>query len=345
MEERMKRYRPSTKILCTVGPASSSESVLRDMMKAGMDAVRINFSHGSRKEHLAGIETVHLLNRKYRRGIRIMGDLEGARVRVGRFGGSGQMLLEENRTVYMVNGPGASGKDIPFDYAGDLRDVEPAEFIYIDDGNIALRIEDVEKKRIRLKVIAGGILRERKGINIPGAKLKFPPLRDKDREDIDFAIKNRFDYIAQSFVRSKDDILALRDYAGRESEAKVVAKIECQEGIDNIDGIMEVSDGIMIARGDMGISIPVQRVPFVQKEIIKLCRKRGRFSITATQMLESMTENPFPTRAEVSDVANAVLDGTDFAMLSAETSIGRYPCACVRMMNDIIKYAEQYKPD
>ena len=340
-----KKYRPRTGILCTVGPASSSETVLREMMKSGMDAVRINFSHGSHKEHVKRIETVRLLNKKYRRGIKILADLEGARIRVGRLGGRGQMLLEKNKTVCMSTGESAAGdKCIPFDYDGCLSDIEPAKFIYIDDGNIVLKIEDIEKRRIRLKVISGGILKERKGINIPGARLKFLPLCEKDKQDIDFALESRVDYIAQSFVRSKRDIIALREYIGAGMKQKIVAKIECQQGINNIEEIIKVSDGIMIARGDMGISIPVQRVPFVQKEIIKHCRKHGRFSITATQMLESMVENPFPTRAEVSDVANAVLDGTDFVMLSAETSVGKNPVACVRMMNEVIKYAEQYKP-
>lgn len=339
----MKRYRPKTKILCTIGPASSSGSVLRKMMRAGMDAVRINFSHGNHTAHLDRIKTVRMLNKRYRRRIKILADLEGARIRVGRFSDRKPLFLEKNKTVYMVNGQdSAGGRYIPFDYAGDLNDIEPAKFIYIDDGNIVLRIEDVEKNRIKLKVVAGGELKERKGINIPGARLKFPPLCEKDKKDVDFALESGVEYIAQSFVRSKEDMLALRDYAGGRQAPLLVAKIECQEGINNIDGIIGVSDGIMIARGDMGISIPVYRVPFVQKKIISRCRKSGKFSITATQMLESMTETPFPTRAEVSDVANAVLDGTDYVMLSGETSVGKHPVACARMMNDIIKYAEQH---
>ncbi len=317
---------------------------MREMTKAGMDAVRINFSHGSRGAHMERIKTVRRLNKKYRRRVRILADLEGARMRVGRFCAGGTMLLEKNKTVYMVNGQDSGGgRYIPFDYPGKLKDLEPARFIYIDDGNIVLRIEDVATDRIKLKVVAGGELKERKGINIPGAKLKFPPLCEKDKKDVDFALENEVDYIAQSFVRSREDMIALREYAGNRKGLLLVAKIECQEGINNIDGITGVSDGIMIARGDMGISIPVYRVPFVQKKIIARCKKHEKFSITATQMLESMTENPFPTRAEVSDVANAVLDGTDYVMLSAETSIGKHPVACVRMMNDIVKYSEQYR--
>jgi pyruvate kinase len=340
----LRGYRPKTKILCTLGPASSSEQVLRDMMRAGMDAVRINFSHGNHKAHLDRIRTIHNLNKKYHRRIRILADLEGARIRVGRFSSHKILFLEKNKTVYMVNSQDAEGeKYIPFDYPGDIKDLEPAGYIYIDDGRIVLKIEEIEKNRIRLKVVTGGELKERKGINIPGAKLMFPSLSEKDKKDIDFALENGVDYIAQSFIRRKEDILALRDYIGGKRHIPIVAKIECQEGIDNVEDIMGVSEGIMVARGDMGISISVYRVPFVQKEIIRRCRKNKRFSITATQMLESMTENYFPTRAEVSDVANAVLDGTDYVMLSAETSIGRYPVACVKMMNDIIRYAELYQ--
>jgi len=339
----LQRYRLKTKILCTIGPASSSEAVLREMMKAGMDAVRINFSHGNRTAHLDRIRTVRSLNKKYHRRIKILADLEGARIRVGRFSGHKPLLLEKNKTVYMVNAQNFTAEGyIPFDYPGEIKDLEPASFIYIDDGRIVLKVKEIERNRIKLKVIAGGELKERKGINIPGAKLRFPSLSEKDKRDIDFVLENGVDYIAQSFVRSKKDILALKDYIGEKQNISVVAKIECQDGIDSIDKIIGVSDGIMIARGDMGISIPVYKVPFVQKEIIGRCRKNKRFSITATQMLESMTENSFPTRAEVSDVANAVIDGTDYVMLSGETSIGKYPVASVRMMNDIIRYAENY---
>ncbi len=340
----MEGYRPRTKILCTIGPASSSESILREMMRAGMDAARINFSHGTHAAHAGRIRTVRILNGKYRRRIRILADLEGPRIRVGHFRGGKTIHLEKNKTVYMVKDEDtAVGGYIPFDYPGDLKDIEPALFMYMDDGNIVLRIEDVEKNRIRLKVIAGGELKERKGINIPGARLKFPLLSKKDKRDVDFALENGADYIAQSFVRSRKDMLALREYMDVKNPPLLVAKIECQEGINNIDEITGVSDGIMVARGDMGISIPVYRVPFVQKKIISRCREHGKFSIIATQMLESMTENLFPTRAEVSDVANAVLDGTNWVMLSAETSVGKHPVACVRMMNDIVKYAERYR--
>jgi len=244
--------------------------------------------------------------------------------------------------LYLSNCASHPDETVPFDYEGELQDILPAEYIFIDDGNIILKIQDIEKKKIKTRGMTGNLLKERKGINIPGARLQFPLLNEKDRKDIDFAKEAGFDYIAQSFVTCRENIETLREYLGRNNNMKVIAKIENQDGIDNMNDIIRLSDMIMIARGDMGISIPVYRVPFVQKKIIAECRKEGKKSITATQMLESMTENPFPTRAEVSDVANAVIDGSDYAMLSAETSVGKYPVQCVKMMNEIIKYSEIY---
>ncbi len=336
----MKRYIPKTRIICTIGPASCSEKILRKMMTAGMDVIRINFSHGSYSEYKDWVGKIKKINKRYRRRIKILGDLEGGRIRIGHFKNHKDIVLEKNRVVYLVKDESeGNGKYIPFDYKGDLEDLKSARFIYIDDGRIVLEIKEIQKDRIKTRVVIGGILKERKGINIPGAKLKFPPLTEKDKRDIEFAIENGFDFIAQSFVRNEKDILALKRKI--QSNIKIIAKIENQQGIDNIDGIIQVSDGIMIARGDMGISIPVYKVPFVQKSIIKKCKSEGKFSITATQMLESMTENPFPTRAEVSDIVNAIMDGTDYLMLSEETAVGKYPYQCVKMMNDIIKYTEQ----
>ncbi|MCD6407956.1 pyruvate kinase [bacterium] len=334
------KFIPETKIISTLGPASSSEKIIREMAKAGMDVVRINFSHGDYEEYLGYIRKVRKINENYRRHIRIMGDLEGPRIRVGFFGRKKYINLEKNKTVYLVKSEEkATERQIPVDYKGDFSDFEGAEFIYMDDGNIVLKIIDLQKEKVKTKVVRGGILKQRKGINVPGAKLKFPVLNEKDKKDIRFAVENGFDFIALSFVRTGKDMEELEREV-KSSEIKLVAKIENREGIKNIEGIIDKSDGVMIARGDMGISIPVYEVPFVQKEIIKKCKKKGKFSITATQMLESMVEHPFPTRAEVSDVANAVIDGTDYVMLSAETSIGKYPVEAVRMMNTIIKYTE-----
>jgi pyruvate kinase len=335
---------PKTKIICTLGPASNSATVLRKMMRFGMDVARLNFSHAAHREHLGRILMIRQLNKKYRRHIRILGDLEGHRTRVGRLKDHKPITLLKRQVLWLVQKefPGHD-KYVPFDYPGEVRDIATGQHIFIDDGNIALVVTGRSKNSLKTKVLIGGILRERKGINIPGAKLYFGGLTGKDKEDIFFCIKNDVDYIAQSFVRTQDDILQIRRILkDNPGEIKIVAKIENREGIKNIDEIIAVSEGIMIARGDMGISIPIYEVPMVQKEIIKKCNQAKKVVITATQMLESMTDSHLPRRAEVSDVANAILDGSDYLMLSAETAIGRYPAETVEMMNQIIKYTESH---
>lgn len=332
-----------TKIICTLGPASESETILRKMMLAGMDVVRLNFSHGSLKEHARRIELVRKLNRQYRRHVKILQDLEGLRIRIGTFKGSREIFLKKRQTLWLVQGDEGGYDDIvSFDYRRSLSGIKAGQHIFIDDGNIALVVEKRYKRKLKTKVLIGGSLRERKGINIPGAKLQFSRLTKKDKTDIRFGIEHGVNFIAQSFVRSKEDVLAVRKLVAEKLPAcAIIAKIENREGIRNIDQIIEVSDGIMIARGDMGVSIPIYEIPFVQKMIIKKCNVKGKFVITATQMLESMTENPNPTRAEVTDVANAILDGSNYLMLSAETAIGRYPVEAVKMMNEVIKFTEK----
>ncbi len=333
---------PKTKIICTLGPASSRSSVLGKMMHAGMDVVRLNFSHGSLQAHLNRIRLVRELNQKYHRHIRILGDLEGYRIRVGRLKGSKPIQVKKRQVIWLTpQDISGEGNLIPFDYRGPLSQVKKGQHIYIDDGNIALMAEACEKKHLKARVIVPGLIKEHKGINMPDVRLDFKGLTQKDREDIRFSIENKIDYIAQSFVRNKDDILALKEeFRGSPYRCRVIGKIENREGIKNIDEIIKVCEGIMIARGDMGVSIPIYEVPVIQKEIIKKCNRAKRFVITATQMLESMTENHIPTRAEVSDVANAILDGSDYLMLSAETAVGLYPVDCVDMMNKIIKFTE-----
>lgn len=332
-----------TKIICTLGPSSSNETVIREMMLGGMDVARLNFSHGNSQSHLACIDLVRKVNKKYRRHVRVLQDLEGPRIRVGRLKAHRPVILKKRQIVWF------SQKDvhehdnvIPFDYGGPLNNVKGAESIYVDDGTIVLKIKAVEGRRIKTEVVIGGALKEHKGINIPGAKLIFPKISEKDKKDIGFGIEAAVDYIAQSFVRTKKDVLEIkkrvRDIL---PSCKIIAKIENREGIRNVDEIIDASDGIMIARGDMGVSVPIYEVPVIQKRIIKKCNKKKKFVITTTQMLESMTEHLRPTRAEVTDVANAIIDGTDFVMLSAETAVGRYPAESVRMMNDIIKFTEK----
>ncbi len=333
-----------TKIICTLGPASSSETVVRKMMFAGMDVARLNFSHGSIQELSRRLCLIRSLNAKYRRRIKLLGDLQGHRIRIGSF--VQPITLKKHQIAWLIQKdiPGADGI-IPFDYKGSLRNIKNDQHIFIDDGNIDLEIIGHGKGKLKTKVMIGGELKGHKGVNIPEAKLEFGGLSVKDRQDILLCEKYGVDYIAQSFVRTKRDILQVRKLLGESSQIRVIAKIEDREGIKNIDEIIRVSDGIMIARGDMGVSLPIYEIPVIQKIIIKKCNRAGKFVITATQMLESMTENLRPTRAEVTDVANAIIDGTDFVMLSAESAVGKYPAQTVTMMNNIIKFTEGYLAD
>lgn len=336
---------PRTKIICTLGPASETETIIRKMMLAGMDVVRMNFSHETYEIHKTRLETVRLLNKKYRRHIKILLDLEGNRIRVGKLKDHKPIELKKGKYIWLTNENIFGVNDlIPFDYEGKLNDIKPGNYIYIDDGTICLQVLKVEKTRLKCKVVIGGYLKENKGVNIPDANLKFPKITLKDIKDIQFGIENKVDYIAQSFVRTEEDILSVRSILNNKlPECKIIAKIESREGIKNIDRIISVSDGIMIARGDMGISVPIYEIPIIQKKIINKCNSAKKFVITATQMLESMTENHIPTRAEVNDVANAILDGSDFLMLSGETAVGKYPVEAVKMMNQIIKFTEKQK--
>ncbi len=333
---------PKAKIICTLGPASEQKSVLLKMMRAGMDVARLNFSHGKLAQCLNLISLIRELNQKYHRKIKILGDLEGYRIRIGRLKGGEPIKVRRKQVIWLTQ-EDISGEAslIPFDYRGPLSRIKKGQYIYIDDGNIALVAEACEKKRLKTKVMIPGLIKERKGINMPDVRLDFKGLTAKDKADIRFCAEHKVDYIAQSFVRSKDDILSIKEYRNNFTQhCQLIAKIENREGIKNIDEIIKVCDGIMIARGDMGISIPIYEVPMVQKQIIKKCNRAKKFVITATQMLESMTENHIPTRAEVSDVANAILDGSDYVMLSAETAVGLYPADCVDMMNKIIVFTE-----
>lgn len=332
---------PRTKIIATLGPTSSDTKTIRKMMLAGLDVVRLNFSHGSPDEHLARINIIRTLNKKYRRHIKILQDLEGFRIRVGKL--ENPMLLNKKGKVYIVKEDEPKGiNSFSLDYKGDFNNFKKCRHIFIDDGNMVLKIAKTSSMSIECVVEVGGLLKERKGINIPDAKFSFLELKQKDREDIEFGINNKVDYIAQSFVRNKEDIRVIKKIVKpRLPSCKIIAKIENREGINNIDQIIDESDGIMIARGDMGVSIPVYEVAIVQKQIIRKCNKKRKFVITATQMLESMTEHLRPTRAEVSDITNAIIDGSDFVMLSAETAAGKYPVQSVDMMNKIIKFTEK----
>ncbi len=334
-----------TKIICTIGPASNNITVLRNMIFAGMDVARLNFSHGNYSMHRKCVEVVRRLNKKYRRHIKILQDLEGYRVRIGKLENKTTIKLKKRQRVFLTNQALLYKKDvIPFDYKGALQIIKPGSHIFIDDGNICLLVKVSTKRYLETEVIIPGVVEGYKGVNIPGVNLKFKGLTEKDRIDIQFGIENKVDYIAQSFVRDENDIIEIKNLIKPKlPHCRIIAKIENRLGIKNIDEIINVSDGVMIARGDMGVSIPIYKIPILQKRIIKKCNKEKKFVITATQMLESMVENLRPTRAEVTDVANAVLDGTDFVMLSAETATGKHPVETVRMMNQILKFTEKHR--
>lgn len=330
-----------TKIVCTLGPSSSNRAVMRKMMLKGMDVARLNFSHGTHDQFLEKIRAVRSLNADYRRRVKILGDLKGHRIRIGKI--PAPLELKKNQVVWLTRGDfSAPERAVPFDYRGPLKTIIDGSMVFIDDGNIALEVVGRSREGLKTKVFSGGALKAYKGVNIPGAKLSFGPISDEDLRDISFCAKHGIEYIAQSFVRGKRDILEVRGALPENSPCLVIAKIECREGIRNINEIIAASDGIMIARGDMGVSVPVYQIPVIQKKIIAACNQARKPVITATQMLESMTVNSRPTRAEVSDISNAVLDGTDFVMLSAETAAGRYPVEAVDMMNSVIKYTEAF---
>lgn len=331
------------KIIATLGPATDNEIVLRKMALSGLDVVRLNFSHGSLIEHLKRLKAVRMINKKYRRKICIMQDLEGYRIRVGKI--ASPVTLKKKDIIYITKEDIlGNSREISFDYKGSLKDISKGNLIYIDDGKISLKVKAINKTKLKAEVVSGGILKEKKGINIPDAKLQFEALTEKDKKDIQFTIKHNVEYVAQSFVNRAKDITLLRDILRKnKSEAKIFAKVESKDALVNIDEIIAASDGIIVARGDLGVCLPVYKVPVIQKEVIKKCKIANKPVVVATQMLESMIEEEIPTRAEVSDVANAILDGADYLLVSSETTIGRYPDKVIEMMSKIIKYTEDYK--
>lgn len=333
------KLKRQTGIVCTLGPASQARETILHMAQNGMDMARLNFSHGKHDDHVRLIETVRDINRRDGFQIKILQDLEGYRIRVGIL--HQPLVLGRGQTVFMSHEREQRPGDIPLDLDADLRVFKPGMDVFIDDGLICLEVIRCVKDRLELRVEHGGELKSRKGINVPDLKLQANILTPKDQDDLAFGLQHRVDCIAQSFVRNRADIMRVRRLAQKTlPHCKIYAKIENREGVRNVDSIMDACDGIMVARGDLGVSLPIFKIPIIQKSIIRRCNRRKRYSITATQMLESMTENKRPTRAEVSDVANAILDGTDFVMLSAETAAGRFPVESVSMMRQIVEYTE-----
>jgi pyruvate kinase len=327
-----------TKIVCTLGPASASPEALRGLMEAGLNVARINFSHSTHEQHATTIATVRRVAEELGKPIALLGDLQGPRIRIGDL--PAVLELADGGDIVLAPEEIAKAAELPVTYESLADDVHVGDRVLIDDGLIELVVLDVDKPRVTARVLHGGPLSSHKGMNLPGVAVSAPSLTEKDREDITFAVSQGLEYLALSFVRRAQDIAELRALVPR--EMLIVAKIEKDQALENIESIIRVSDGVMVARGDLGVELPFEEVPWAQKRVIALCNRLGRPVITATQMLESMITHPRPTRAEASDVANAILDGTDAVMLSAETSVGQYPRLAVEAMNRIIAEMESH---
>lgn len=331
------------KIICTLGPSSSSKTVVDKIVKSGMDVARLNFSHGTHEEHEKLVDHIRQSSHKFNSPVAILQDLRGLKIRIGSIRGDA-LLLKKGSMVTITARKFQSGDDeIPVPYPKLISDVDVGSPVLIDDGLLQLKVTRKENNALKARVIEGGIVKERKGVNLPGTKISGSTFTKKDQEDLKFGIKIGVDYVAMSFVHSKEDILRVKKWIKQyNSEIPVIAKIETRHALENIDEIIQESDGVMVARGDLGVEVPLETVPLIQKELIAKCNVAMKPVITATQMLESMKEHMSPTRAEVTDVANAVLDGSDALMLSAETSIGKYPVQAVRMMDRIIRVSESH---
>ena len=333
-----------TKILCTLGPASSSPEIIGELLDAGMNAVRVNFSHGTHEDHAASIERVRAAAGERDRMVPIVADLQGPKVRTGKLAGGQPVPLEKGQELRLTNEPllGDSTR-VSIDYASLAQDVEPGDKILLADGAVHLEVIRIERDDIICRVLNDGKLGERKGVNVPGAQMSVPSITEKDKDDLKFAIAQGVEYFAQSFVRRAKDVRLAKnliEWAG--CSAQVIAKLEKPQALDALEEILEVADGVMVARGDLGVELNPWQVPIAQKRTIEAAARWRKPVITATQMLESMIVSPTPTRAEASDVANAVFDGSDTLMLSGETAAGKYPVETVKMMAKIIETAESH---
>lgn len=333
-----------TKIVCTMGPNTDNREIMRELALNGMDVARFNFSHGDHAEHKHRLEILESVREELGIPIASLLDTKGPEIRTGKLKDGKKVTLKEG-DLYTLTTEEIVGDETRgyINYAGLAEDVKPGDRILIDDGLIELHVREVNGTDIVCRIENGGELGEKKGVNVPGVRVKLPALTDKDKEDIRFGVDAGFDFVAASFVRNADAIREIREILDEKGSAmQIIAKIENEEGIENIDSIIEASDGIMVARGDMGVEIPAEKVPHIQKMLIRKCNLACKVVITATQMLDSMIRNPRPTRAEVSDVANAVYEGTDAVMLSGETAMGSYPIEAVRMMSQIAEESEKY---
>ncbi|MDQ7026059.1 MAG: pyruvate kinase [Anaerolineae bacterium] len=332
-----------TKIVATLGPSSQDEATIRALMRAGMDVARINFSHGNHETHGKAIETVRRVAEEEKAVIAVLCDIQGPKIRIGKVANEPLLLKEGDKITLTLDDVPGENNIISLPHPEFVQDITSGMVLLLDDGNLEFLVKETTSRSLHCVVVIGGELKSRKGVSAPNAKLTLSAITEKDKGDIEFALKMDTDYIAMSFVRSADDIRQLRwmmNFFG--GDAGVIAKIEMAEALENIEAIIELCDGIMVARGDLGVETPAENVPFEQKRIIKLCNKAGKPVITATQMLESMTEKPRPTRAEASDVYNAIIDGTDALMLSAESASGDFPIQAVEVMANIARTAEQH---
>lgn len=330
-----------TKIVATIGPATSSEEMLEKIIHAGVDVCRLNFSHGSHEIHQEVIDRVRKINQQLGCHVALLQDLQGPKLRIGKV--DGEIHLEEGQTIRVsVEEQLSTTKTLFVSYPKLVEDCKPGESILLNDGKVALTLTHVlDSKTMEARVIAGGVLSSNKGFNLPNSKLSVPSLTEKDLQDLEYGISQDLDWVALSFVRTAEDIVDLkRRIAERGAAMKVIAKIEKPEALENIDDIIKVADGIMVARGDLAVEVPLQKVPLIQKDIVEKCLAAAKPVIIATQMMETMITDSMPTRAEITDVANAVLDGADAVMLSAETSVGKYPLKVIETISNIIHEIE-----
>ena len=333
-----------TKIIATIGPATSSKEALRELFEAGVNVCRLNFSHGTHDDHSRSIQNIIELNQEMRTNVTILADLQGPKLRIGELE-NGAVTLENEQMIDIVTDEClGTNKKLFINFSEFAKDVKPGEIVLINDGRIKLQVVKTNKKnKVTAKVIHGGTVTSRKGVNLPHTTISKPSLTEKDIIDAEFALDYNVDWIALSFIRSAEDLIPLRDLCrSKKKFARIIAKIEKPEALENLDAIIDASNGIMVARGDLGVEVPFDRVPMLQKMIVKKCIEQAKPVIIATQMLESMISNFRPTRAEANDVANAVLDGADAVMLSAETAIGNYPLEAVIATRQIIDWTESH---
>ena len=347
----MKPFHSRTKIVATLGPASAKPEVLYSMFNAGLDVCRLNFSHGSQADHQAVLDTIRDLNKKYDYNVGVLADLQGPKIRIGLVKEGGINLINGKTTIITTQECIGNEERIYITYQSFPQDVQAGEIILLDDGKLQMKVISTNLvDEVVCEIVHGGILTSRKGVNLPNTKVSIPSLTPEDRENLEFVLENNVEWIGLSFVRKAEDIIELKKIiAKRGKTARVIAKIEKPEAIANIDEIIAVSDGIMVARGDLGVECPMEEVPLLQKMIVAKCRAASKPVIVATQMLESMITTPRPTRAEVNDVANSVLDGADAVMLSGETSVGEFPLIVIETMQKIIQNIENnnypFNPD